>query len=883
MRAPGARDAADGVAPAARACPRRPGTPGGCSRSSRGASRPWPSASAASTRWPSSSCCRSWPRRATCRGSRSCSRKLRVDGRDPVREVLLRNLKSRVGLGREEGQLRLPHRVRRRAARRRTATPGSYFANEVASHFANLLKVSRVEGTRFHAGRCLLRPAAAADGAAAQRPHGRAAALARARRRGGHALHPAVPRLGAREPPRPGVPRGARRHRGQRAARQRAAAASAAPDRRVAAAVARGRAASRARCCAVWPGCCSARSPSRASSTAVEGFAQIAMVLERLGAAARRRAAAGVPLAGHQEVLLARHPPARGPGALLPRRPRRSTTSTGRSRRVHPTLHFPEHPTVAFIPGTFDPFTSAHQAVVVKALESAVEALVQMDDYSWRKHALPRQLREELAWMALAADARRVPGAVPAAGQPGAARPACASCATRSAGASCLLVVGSDVLAGASAYADGASEIWDIPHVVVMRDDAQPEGLLDRIDGFRGGVAVVPVPQQVGRSLVHVAARRARPARATSKRSATRWWRARCSSAGCTSTTRRTSSRCRRPTTGSRCSDGGCRRTRRAAPSGRGPAHGRLARGRVRGRDAFARSSTASDEPQADRVGHVAQGVGGRAARSSWETRSSRSPGRPAARPGCARREGGALRRGRGRRGASAAALGGARALARRRVALRPGAARRRRGRACGRPAAARRGHPGRRRVGRRRMSSRCCASTNPLVLVWDVESVLQPPYAAAPAVRRALAGGRMAIAEFFAAIDPGQRAAPPARGAAQAAGRASGRWSPWRDQPAGRRWVTLGLGRQFSRDIVGNSPTLAVDLERFLTWQGYEGGHLPARRQPVARAAARGRAGAGPQRPAARAVPRQRRGGGAGDRGGAAPSASRCARCSSA
>ena len=34
--------------------------------------------------------------------------------------------------------------------------PGSYFANEVAVHFANLLKVSRVEGTRFHAGRCLL-------------------------------------------------------------------------------------------------------------------------------------------------------------------------------------------------------------------------------------------------------------------------------------------------------------------------------------------------------------------------------------------------------------------------------------------------------------------------------------------------------------------------------------------------------------------------------------------------------------------------------------------------------------------------------------------------------------------------------------------------------
>ncbi len=115
----------------------------------------------------------------------------------------------------------------------------------------------------------------------------------------------------------------------------------------------------------------------------------------------------------------------------------------------------------------------------------------------------------------------------------------------------------------------------------------------------------------------------------------------------------------------------------------------------------------------------------------------------------------------------------------------------------------------------------------NPLVLVWDVESVLQPPYAAAPAVRRALAGGRIAIAEFFAAMTPGNallhlHEEQLKRRVVQWAMEILG------DQPAGRRWVTLGLGRQFSRDIVGNCPTLAVDLERFLTWQGYEGGTFP-------------------------------------------------------
>ena len=42
---------------------------------------------------------------------------------------------------------------------------------------------------------------------------------------------------------------------------------------------------------------------------------------------------------------------------------------------LRPAPSFPERPSVAFIPGTYDPFTSAHQAVVAKALESADEAV----------------------------------------------------------------------------------------------------------------------------------------------------------------------------------------------------------------------------------------------------------------------------------------------------------------------------------------------------------------------------------------------------------------------------------------------------------------------------------------------------------------------------
>ena len=80
----------------------------------------------------------------------------RVEGRDPVREVLLRNLKSRVDW--VEKKVNCDYLTASAYHRHEEGRdPGSYFANEVASHFANLLKVSRVEGTRFHAGRCLLR------------------------------------------------------------------------------------------------------------------------------------------------------------------------------------------------------------------------------------------------------------------------------------------------------------------------------------------------------------------------------------------------------------------------------------------------------------------------------------------------------------------------------------------------------------------------------------------------------------------------------------------------------------------------------------------------------------------------------------------------------
>ncbi|MFI5142620.1 MAG: hypothetical protein ACHQHM_01180, partial [Thermoanaerobaculales bacterium] len=120
----------------------------------------------------------------------------------------------------------------------------------------------------------------------------------------------------------------------------------------------------------------------------------------------------------------------------------------------------------------------------------------------------------------------------------------------------------------------------------------------------------------------------------------------------------------------------------------------------------------------------------------------------------------------------------------------------------------------------------------NPLVLVWDMESVLQAPFADAPQVVARLAEGRRAIARFFAELAPGNALLHLQEDQLK---RRVVAWAKERLEasPAGRRWVVLGLGRQFSRDIVGNVPTIAIELERGLTWQGYEGGTFPVHGSP--------------------------------------------------
>ncbi|MFH1177974.1 MAG: hypothetical protein V1750_11250, partial [Acidobacteriota bacterium] len=755
--------------------------------------------------------------------ARRC-RELRTQGRDPVREVLLRNLKTRIGW--VEKKVNCDYLVE--AARRRleeSRDPGAYFANEVASHFANLLKVSRVEGTRFHAGRCLLRLLPLLT---EPQRNDLMVELLRSLELDAEAVTRYIPRflgsvlaslpeqefLEGLEDIEVNVAQGSEPL--QRLLLQTSCwvLLSLGPGR-VQGAVLR-------RLTGILLG---ALAESR-SATVTEGFAQLAVVLEKLARQPRDdgRLRHFLALATKKLFSLVTHRPGDRVRFFLAAS---ALNHLDRAfARMHPAIHFPEHPAVAFIPGTFDPFTSAHQAIVARALETTSEALVQMDDYSWRKHALPRELREELAWMALAS----APEAFLAPFKPpiNLASPSGLQHLRHSLGnRKLILVVGSDVVAGASAYADPASPIWEIPHAVIVREGVQTPGWEERTGRFRQGVTVIKAPPQVAsvsstslraaldqredleaychplvaRTLVerrlyvnYPAQKRAVPA---PREVVTMVSGAAGAPPGMTGLLRLEAPlRALNPT-------GKDRKT--CILAGAGSGEGALAALVWREVSAATVPVVAGDEGLA----LLPEGrlVGQGAVVESVAVRDRRSPA-----GSVSRLVSEVLARWLDRGllfGLAPAPEGGGGELeeAFRHVGATIHETERSRSGSGGRWAVVR--------------------LANPLVLAWDLEGVLQPPYAGAPAVRAALKQGRQAITGFFARLNAGNALLHLEELQLKR------RVVAWAQEllaaePVPRRVLVLGLGRQFSRDVVGESPTLAVDLERYLTWQGNEGGNHP-------------------------------------------------------
>ena len=754
-------------------------------------------------------------------------RELHEHDRVPVRDVMLRNLKSRVGW--VEKKVNGDYLVASALARREGGDdPESLFAAEVAAHLSNVLKVSRVEGTRFHAGRCLLQLLPVLS---TPQRNDLMVELLRSLQLDAEAITRYIPRfLGAVLASLPDqeflealddiedhVRRGTEPL--QRLLLQTLGWVI------VSLAVERLDGGVLRRLAGMLLG---ALAETRAS-TVHEGYAQIAMVLERMTRKQRNdgRLSLFLRIVTKSLLSLVTHKPGeRGRFFLIASALNHLDRAMAAAR---PLVRFPARPSVAFLPGTFDPFTMAHTEVVSRVLTQADEVLVQVDDYSWKKHAQPRQVRQELAWMALAA----IPEAFEAPFEPPvnlANGDSVRQLKRRIGRRELWVVVGSDVLEGASAYRDTAGPIWDLPHLVVVRENSPSQRWQEKLDAFRNRVQVVSVSHKV------------KAISSTSLRAALD--RGGDLEALCDPLVGRTLSE---------------RRLYVNYPPRKEPVR------QPRYSLLVERGSKLPSGLQAvARAGSLPPATRWAGRRSEVCALAARDGAKPLA----------AL----SWREVSAAALPVE--LSDPELALLPEK------HLLGLGAlvdgfAASPGSDGQEhfgtllsRVMARWLDSgmlfaltavsdgaspqlwealeecgawwlsdepRASASaarwaavrlTEPLVLVWDLEQVLQPPIVAEEGIEALIAGGRRAIARYFARRAPGSALFHLFERETK---RVVVEWARERiaEQGAERRWVILGLGRQFYRDLIGDCPTLALDLERFLTWQGYEGGFHPSTGSP--------------------------------------------------
>ncbi len=751
---------------------------------------------------------------------------LREEGRGAVREVMLRNLKSRVGW--VEKKINCDYLLARARGRMaRGEDPETHFANEVAFHLANILKVSRVEGARFHAGRCLLE---LVPQLSVQQRNDLAVELLRSLQLDVEAVTRYIPRfLAAVIATLPeqefieildDIEVDARR--GSEALQRLLLQTTGwlllqmrreQLDRRIL-----------RRLAGILMG---ALAEERAS-TVHEALAQVAMVLDRLlnKASGDDRLTRLLALTTKQFLALVAHSPGdRGRFFLVASALNHLDHALHRAR---PRPRFPVRRSVALMPGTFDPFTIGHGEVTTQALKFVDEVLVQVDDYSWRKHAQPRRIRQELAWRALAP----LPEAFLSPIEPPiniARRSSLASMFRRLRGRPVKLVVGSDVLEGASAYRSAESAVWDVPHIVIHRPEMASSTWRAKLSLFRAGVEVATVPPRVS------------AVSSTSVRQALR--RREALEAMCDPLVARILSE---------------RQLYLNFPSAKETVN--VPRLRV--------EIVAGDHIPAV-LSHVARlealSAGGRRSRGRSETLvlCEGESGRPLAalswtevpaaelpvavndRRLTPHLDGRLLGRGAlitavaaDRPPAECAAITPllAKAMARWMDAgllfalfgLPPHDAEALEASLI-QAGASWLASPAGDDPGTLRWAA--VSLTDPLLLLWDMGFVLQPRYGEAPTVRRVIEENRRAIAAFFGVRHPG---AALLQVQEREVKREVAAWARERlARERRKQWVVLGLGTFFVRDLVGEYPTIALELERFLTWEGYEAGTHPAPGSP--------------------------------------------------
>ena len=152
---------------------------------------------------------------------------------------------------------------------------------------------------------------------------------------------------------------------------------------------------------------------------------------------------------------------------------------------------------VAFFPGTFDPFTLSHKGIVREIREMGFEVYLAVDEFSWSKKPQPPLLRRQIINMSVAGDFHvyLFPNDIPVnIANPGDLK----HLREIFDGRRLYLVVGADVIAGASAYRKEPEpySIHSMNHIVFSRPD-QPR--LPKKDALRltGDVMELRLPPEL--------------------------------------------------------------------------------------------------------------------------------------------------------------------------------------------------------------------------------------------------------------------------------------------------------------------------------------------------------------------------------------------------
>ena len=136
-------------------------------------------------------------------------------------------------------------------------------------------------------------------------------------------------------------------------------------------------------------------------------------------------------------------------------------------------FRFTQRQKVAFFPGTFDPFTLSHKALACTIRDMGYEVFLAVDEFSWSKKTQPSLIRRKIASVSVADEfhVHLFPYNIPVnIANPGDLR----RLKNMFAGRELYLIVGSDVIHGASSYkaAPSPDSVHSMNHIVFRRVSA---------------------------------------------------------------------------------------------------------------------------------------------------------------------------------------------------------------------------------------------------------------------------------------------------------------------------------------------------------------------------------------------------------------------------